>query len=198
MDPFGSETYVPTLVTRDDASQVDLDTRPTPSPTGQPSPSLTVHITDEKDFALILPDKTSELISDAEADGTAFCSPAGAGEACGRRMNEGFITAAAVNRAEDGSWIQITGCLDVSKSGLAPSDDGGQFDVRFPNGAQCTFGGYGASFIEQVEPSVNRFCLRCCSSENDQINCNSHRDRSGCPVAIPGQYSFPSLGVDCS
>jgi hypothetical protein len=22
-------------------------------------------------------------------------------------------------------------------------------DVRFPNGAKCTFGGYGASFIEQ-------------------------------------------------
>lgn len=42
----------------------------------------------------------------------------------------------------------MTGCLDVSKSSLDPSDSGGQFDVRFPNGAQCTFGGYGASFIQ--------------------------------------------------
>lgn len=42
----------------------------------------------------------------------------------------------------------MTGCLDISKSILDPSDDGGQLDVRFPNGAQCSFGGYGASFIE--------------------------------------------------
>lgn len=45
--------------------------------------------------------------------------------------------------------MQITGCLDPSKLPLSPTDDGGQFDVRFPDGAQCTFGGYGASFIEQ-------------------------------------------------
>lgn len=44
---------------------------------------------------------------------------------------------------------QVTGCLDPTHSLLSPSDDGGQFDVRFPNGAQCTFGGYAASFIEQ-------------------------------------------------
>ena len=46
----------------------------------------------------------------------------------------------------------MTGCLDVSKSSLDPSDSGGQFDVRFPNGAQCTFGGYGASFIQLYVP----------------------------------------------
>lgn len=43
---------------------------------------------------------------------------------------------------------QVTGCLDASKSSLDPSDTGGQFDVRFPNGAQCAYGGYGASFIQ--------------------------------------------------
>ena len=90
-------------------------------------------------------------------------------------MQDGFIAAAAVAHAEDGSWIQVssrshikavrtiqccflsgscphpqvTGCLDVAHSHLDPSDSGGQFDVRFPNGAKCTFGGYGASFIEQ-------------------------------------------------
>jgi hypothetical protein len=39
--------------------------------------------------------------------------------------------------------------MDPSKFHFAQDDDGGQFDVRFPNGAQCTFGGYAASFIEQ-------------------------------------------------
>ena len=50
----------------------------------------------------------------------------------------------------------------------------------------------------RVEPSQNRFCLRCCASVNDQVNCNSHRYRAGCPDVIPGTYSFPDLGLDCS
>jgi hypothetical protein len=117
--------------------------------------------------------------------------------------------------------VQVTGCLDPSKSTLDPSDAGGQLDVRFPNGAQCTFGGYGASFIElcvyshlsslrsdwrlharlplrSVEPALNRFCLRCCRDKNDQKNCNSHRDRMGCENAVPGTYDFPELGVRCA
>jgi hypothetical protein len=43
---------------RRDASRTterDLDTRPTPEPTGEPSVSTTVFISDEKDFALLLP-----------------------------------------------------------------------------------------------------------------------------------------------
>lgn len=51
--------------------------------------------------------------------------------------------------------MQITGCLDLSKLPLSPTDDGGQFDVRFPDGAQCTFGEYGASFIEQYVPLMS-------------------------------------------
>jgi hypothetical protein len=31
---------------------------------------------------------------------------------------------------------------------MDPNDTGGQLDVRFPNGAHCTFGGVGKSFIE--------------------------------------------------
>lgn len=90
--------------------------------------------------------------------------------------------------------------------------------MRYPNGAQCTFGGWGASFIElcvssvpfrskiwityrwgsRVEPALNRFCIRCCSTPNDQVNCNSHRDRAGCENAIPGTYDFPERGISCA
>jgi len=93
--------------------------------------------------------------------------------------------------------LQVTGCIDPSKFHLDPLDAGGQFDVRYPNGAQCTFAGYGASFIELVEPGTGRFCMRCCSSANDQVNCNSHQDRLGCTNAIPGVYDFPNIGVSC-
>ena len=108
---------------------------------------------------------------------------------------------------------QVTGCFDSSLFPFASNDKGGQFDVRFPNGAQCTFGGYGASFIElfvslsfwytltyllvnRVEPAGSRFCLRCCKEANDQNNCNSHHDNDGCINAIPGVYTFGN--VDCS
>jgi hypothetical protein len=46
------------LQRRQDASetlQQDLDTRPTPEPTGEPSVRTTVFVVDEKDFALLLP-----------------------------------------------------------------------------------------------------------------------------------------------
>ena len=65
------------------------------------------------------------------------------------------------HRAFNHEAIQVTGCIDPSKSPLRSSDEGGQFDVRFPNGAQCTFGGYNASFIEQcVDLTLHhRACL---------------------------------------
>ncbi|KAL5514618.1 hypothetical protein ACEPAG_1934 [Sanghuangporus baumii] len=177
------------------AKRSPMNMSPTPAPTADGSSDTTVYINNEGDFALLLPNIPGELISDAESDGVSFCMSGG----CTRAMPDGFITAAAVERASDGVlWIQVTGCIDPSKSTLSTSDDGGQFDVRFPNGAQCAFGGYGASFIEQVEPSANRFCLRCCANEDDQTNCNSHQDRAGCPIAIPGTYDFPDKGVSCA
>ena len=41
----------------------DLDTRPTPEPTGASSSSTTVHITDEHDFALLLPNRSQGTCS---------------------------------------------------------------------------------------------------------------------------------------
>lgn len=110
-----------------------------------------------------------ESIADAENDGVAYCSGDSQDSACLRHLDNGFIRAVAVTHSDDSAWVQVyrshriidhphttfflqvTGCIDPSKSHLDPSDDGGQFDVRFPNGAQCSFGGYGASFIEQYE-----------------------------------------------
>ncbi|KAH9970201.1 hypothetical protein BGW80DRAFT_1332276 [Lactifluus volemus] len=194
-----SKPWAAVIKRRQDAygtAQQDLDLRPTPEPTGESSASTTVFVVDQTNFALLLPTRAGELISDAEMDAETYCTPGN--NFCTRIMPEGFIRAASVVTADDGSWIQVTGCLDVSKSQLDPNDAGGQMDVRFPNGAQCTFGGWGASFIELVEPKLNRFCLRCCRAADDQINCNSHRDRSGCENAIPGKYDFPELGISCA
>ncbi|KAI0249484.1 hypothetical protein BJV78DRAFT_1226498 [Lactifluus subvellereus] len=172
------------LQRRQDASgtpQQDLDMRPTPEPTGEPSVRAT-------------------LVSDAEMDAAeAFCALGSSNYLCENRMPDGFITAASFESADDNSWIQVrlTGCLDASKFQLDPSDTDGQLDVRFPNGAQCTFGGQGASFVQLVEPTLNRFCLRCYRTANDQVNYNSHRDRPGCENAIPGKYDFPERHINC-
>lgn len=195
-----SRTRPSRLGRRQDTSETvpeELDTRPTPQPTGEPSDLTTVSITNEKAFALLLP-RPGELVSTSESDAQSFCTPESSGGVCPNVMPDGFITASAFQTAEDGSWIQVTGCLDPSKLGMDPNDTGGQLDVRFPNGAHCTFGGVGKSFIELVEPALNRFCLRCCMAENDQINCNSHRDRLGCETAVPGKYDFPERGVNCA
>ncbi|KAF8431093.1 hypothetical protein L210DRAFT_3561208 [Boletus edulis BED1] len=165
--------------------------QPTPEPTGDASASTTVYVYGPNAFALLLPQNSGEMVSDAEEGGIAYCTD---GSGCGNPFPNGLITGAAYSASADGSYVQITGCMDSSKFPFADNDDGGQFDVRYPNGAQCTFGGYGASFIEQVEPSANRFCLRCCKSANDQQNCNSHQDRAGCPVAVPGTYEFGEVG----
>ena len=141
------------------------DTRPTPAPTGSGSDLTSVHITSESDFALLLPtrqggeddflfvkhyshsNRSTEPVSEAEQDGESYCTNS-SGSPCSKFVQPGFIRAAAVKRSPDNAWIQVTGCIDPSKSTLNPSDEGGQMDVRFPNGAQCTFGGYAASFIE--------------------------------------------------
>jgi len=175
------------------------DSSPTPAPTGPSQESTTVHITDASNFAILLPKQGSHSsIADSESDAQSYCI----GSGCNGlpTLAQGFIAAADVQSGGSGNgrWIQVTGCINPSAMSLNTDDRGGQYDVRFPNGAQCTFGGYGKSFIEQVEPASRRFCLRCCSSENDQTNCNSHNDEAGCVTTIPGKYDFPEDGVSCA
>ncbi|KAJ2985830.1 hypothetical protein NUW54_g10015 [Trametes sanguinea] len=109
------------------------DTRPTPEPTGAASTSTTVHIIDEHDFALLLPDRPGgkcrspgfdpgpgymRLTTRFDAfsacrthlgcgsDGVSYCTPVSTDPACSKRVQDGFIRAAAVTTSDDGSYIQ--------------------------------------------------------------------------------------------
>jgi hypothetical protein len=114
-------------------TEQDLDTRPTPDPTGLPSIQTTVFIASEKDFALLLPKNpggmfefcegarrdqrfVSELVSDAEMDAVTYCSPGSSSDLCENRMPDGLITAASVTRAEDDSWIQVLSWMFLGRS----------------------------------------------------------------------------------
>ncbi|KAF8551490.1 hypothetical protein OG21DRAFT_1478103 [Imleria badia] len=168
---------------------------PGPEPTGDSSASMTAYVSGSNSFAefgwvpcslcfqlLRFLSLFAEMVS---TDGTV----------CGN-LSPTFITGAAYSVAADGLYVQITGCIDASKFPFVDNDDSGQFDVRYPNGAQCTSGGYGASFIQRVEPAANRFRLCYCKSGDDQKNWNSHQDRAGCAVVVPGTYDFKD--VSCS
>lgn len=49
----------------------------------------------------------AELISDAESDGVSFCTPESTDETCERRVQEGFIRAAAIEKSAGGTYIQV-------------------------------------------------------------------------------------------
>jgi hypothetical protein len=49
-----------------------------------------------------------ELVSDAENNAKAFCTPGSLSNPCKNKMPDGFITAAALASANDNSWIQVT------------------------------------------------------------------------------------------
>ena len=49
-----------------------------------------------------------ELVSDAETNAKAFCTPGSSSHPCTNKMPDGFITAAALASANDNSWIQVT------------------------------------------------------------------------------------------
>ncbi|KAF9014608.1 hypothetical protein BDZ89DRAFT_1166761 [Hymenopellis radicata] len=91
--------------------------------------STTIHINDRDDFAILAPATPSQSIADAENDAIAFCS-SGSSRQCDNIIPDGFITAAAVEYADDGSYVQITGCIDPSKFDMSPTDDGGQIGTQ--------------------------------------------------------------------
>ncbi|KAF9175441.1 hypothetical protein BGX20_005306 [Mortierella sp. AD010] len=72
------------------------------------------------------------------------------------------------------SYVQITGCIDSSKWGLSPTDEGGQMDSH---GWKYTCSGY-KKFLSLLEPATNTFCIRCCNGDNVDSDCNTSNWRS--------------------
>ncbi|OAD66547.1 hypothetical protein PHYBLDRAFT_22465, partial [Phycomyces blakesleeanus NRRL 1555(-)] len=95
----------------------------------------------------------------------------------------GFITTA--HYTSNDTYVQVTGFFDRTKYDLLETDGGGQYDAHGnhkPVGAMCK--GY-PHFVNLVEPSDNRFCIRCCENEDD---CNTGRSEYGCLRVVPGDY----------
>jgi len=84
----------------------------------------------------------------------------------------------------------VTGCIrPETLDRLNPGDAGGQYDSSGgeggngnPQGSACL--GYN-HYVELVEPSLSRACIKCCDAFDD---CPVDRDTQGCPAVIAGNY----------
>ncbi|KAF7419260.1 hypothetical protein PC9H_001847 [Pleurotus ostreatus] len=160
-----------------------------------PSPDNTVYVTDANKFCMIVPREPHTNIGDSERPGgmKTYCSPAGRYDASQGTLpgnfwrNVEFKTGRGPN---GGRYAQLTGCINAGAlDRLNPSDGGGQYDSSGgdggqgnPRGSKCL--GY-KHYVELVEPSDSRACIKCCDDYND---CPLDKDTSGCPAVIKGNY----------
>ncbi|TEB30845.1 hypothetical protein FA13DRAFT_498756 [Coprinellus micaceus] len=158
-------------------------------------PENTVLIKGPDNFCLVVPRDEHTDIGESEHPGgtTVYCSPNARYDTRQGQLFSTFwtnvehVTNFGVN---GGRYTQLTGCIDPSTlDRLNIDDDGGQYDssggsfgTGNPEGSVCV--GYN-HYIEILEPSAPRACIRCCDDPDD---CPTHDDKDGCPSVIPGNY----------
>ncbi|OZJ06437.1 hypothetical protein BZG36_00555 [Bifiguratus adelaidae] len=167
-----------------DPPTVTTDSSVTSSPS--PNAGRTAQITSDTDFCMFLPPQPGEIVANDEWDALGFCTKANNNASGARLLPNNFITSAHFARGDN--YVQVTGLFDVNAYQMNASDPGGQFDTRAPAGASCA--GY-LSFVNLIEPSEGRYCIKCCNGPNHASNamCGTGRSQDGCPKIIPGDYS---------
>ncbi|KAH8554180.1 hypothetical protein BGW37DRAFT_483729 [Umbelopsis sp. PMI_123] len=146
-------------------------------------------IVDSSNFCIFLPPVGSAdvNIADTETYATVRCMGSTPQAIGAGTLPSGFILSA--HYVETSAYVQITGQIDPAKAGLNVSDDGGQYDVKAPDGSSCAGWQY---YVNLIEPSGNDYCIRCC---NDTVNCNRGISQAGCARIVPGDYSGPGVST---
>ncbi|KAI9275950.1 hypothetical protein BDA99DRAFT_416864, partial [Phascolomyces articulosus] len=142
-----------------------------------------VKIQGANDFCFFLPAEPNQEVAPTEDYGVAHCTSDSVIKG-NKVFPSGFIQ--KTHYSKTSKYVQVTGYLDPAKYGLLPDDEGGQYDDHGkgkPIGAKCEGYNY---FVNLLEPSNSRFCIRCCKSKSD---CNTGRSQYGCINVIPGDYS---------
>lgn len=121
-----------------------------------------IQLVDSTNFCTFLPPagSTDRIISNTEWNAQAYCMGNTPEATNANKLPDGFILSAHYVATDD--YVQITGQIDPSKAQLDPSDDGGQYDIKAPNGASCV--GYDF-FVNLIEPTGDTYCIRCCVSD---------------------------------
>ncbi|CAO3596166.1 unnamed protein product [Absidia cylindrospora] len=149
-------------------------------------------VVDSSNFCVFLPPpgQMSAPLSDNEWDSQAYCLGSTPKAVDANTLPDGFIQSAHYVATDD--YVQVTGQIDASKTGLSPTDEGGQCDVMAPKGSSCAGWDY---YVNLIEPAGNTYCMRCC---NDTTNCNRGISQDGCARIVPGDYSGPMDGSGSS
>ncbi|KAF9898974.1 hypothetical protein EC991_009829 [Linnemannia zychae] len=134
-------------------------------------------------YCIFLPPKYGGGISENEDRAVAFCNQPIPTAPQARILPAGFIKSVHLIRNTRKKWVQITGKIDRTKYGLSSRDEGGQYDIKAPQGA--SYDGY-KYFVEFVEPDVNIYCLRVCTHKAD---CPTNKSTRGCKEVLGGNYS---------
>ncbi|KAJ7923368.1 hypothetical protein B0H13DRAFT_2316561 [Mycena leptocephala] len=152
-----------------------------------------VVLTSEKEFCMIMPRSDHTNIGDSKHPGgmASYCSSATHSSKQKGTVpdnlwrNVEFKTGSGKN-GEKYAQAPVTGCIRVAQISQLDADGyGGQYDSNGsgnPEGSKCK--GY-KHYIELIEPSDERGCVRCC---NDPVDCPTTEDTQGCPNMIPGNY----------
>ncbi|KAI8343570.1 hypothetical protein BC941DRAFT_448342 [Chlamydoabsidia padenii] len=171
-----------------------------PKPTSEPTylPGLTLAVTDETQFCLLLPSSPGnrdnhngtidpDAIASSEKNATVFCTMEDMAPGA-QLMPEDFITLAEYQYNTTAEFVQVRGKIDREKYDLSKSDGGGQYDNHgqgSPPLSMCL--GY-RYYVSLIEPDIQGFCIRCCQSYQD---CNASRSEYGCKRVIPAlDYSI--------
>ncbi|ORY97462.1 hypothetical protein BCR43DRAFT_489809 [Syncephalastrum racemosum] len=151
-----------------------------------------IYLNSESDFCLFLPPQPGLEVATHEDDGIPFCTTAGAVPNA-QAFPQGFLTTAHYQQTD--SYQQITGFFNRDAYQLQAGDGGGQYDnhgAGKPINAACRNYEY---FLSIIEPSDNRFCIRCCHNKDD---CPTGRSEYGCQRNIPGDYTMSAQANDGS
>ncbi|KAG0098841.1 hypothetical protein BGZ93_010223 [Podila epicladia] len=151
-----------------------------------PIPGYIAAIASPEAFCFLLPpDPKAETVAEAEDHAIAFCTQPNVPGATGAKVfPDNFIVSAHYKKNTTAGWVQATGLLNPEVYGMSMTDDGGQYDVKAPGGASCA--GYN-SFVNLIEPSSSRYCIRCCM---DPLDCNVKISERGCRRIVPGYYGL--------
>ncbi|KAF9314320.1 hypothetical protein BG003_004326 [Podila horticola] len=151
-----------------------------------PIPGYIAAIASPEAFCFLLPpDPKSETVAVAEDHAIAFCTQPNVPGATGAKVfPDNFIVSAHYKKNITAGWVQITGLLNPEVYGMSMTDDGGQYDVKAPDGASCA--GYN-SFVNLIEPSSSQYCIRCCMNS---LDCNVKISERGCRRIVEGYYGL--------
>ncbi|KAG0279491.1 hypothetical protein BGZ95_001074 [Linnemannia exigua] len=146
-------------------------------------PGKTGALISTTEYCIFLPHKFGGEISDDMDKARVFCNKPIPSAPMAKILPAGFIKSIHLTRNTAAGWVQITGRIDRRKYGLKSWDDGGQYDIKHPNGG--SYDGY-KYFVEFVEPNENIYCLRACKHKQ---NCPTNKPTRGCKEVIGGNYS---------